>query len=52
MAWHALHKKLKPYLVRIETQSGSGAGFLFAYNATQTIAAIATAAQFVDDAHD
>lgn len=52
MAWHTLHKKIKPYLVRIETQGGSGTGFLFAYNATQTIAAIATAAHVVDDAHD
>lgn len=52
MAWHKLHKSIKPYLVRIETQDGSGTGFLFAYNAGKTIAAIATAAHVVDDAHD
>lgn len=52
MAWHQLHKSIKPYLVRIETQGGAGTGFLFGYNASQTIAAIATAAHVVDDAHD
>lgn len=41
-----------PYIVRIETQSGLGTGFLFGYNATKTVAAIATAAHVVDDAHD
>ena len=43
MAWHNLFSTIEPYLIRIETPAGSGTGFLFGFNANQTIAAIATA---------
>lgn len=43
MAWHNLFSTIKPYLIRIETPAGSGTGFLFGFNADQTIAAVATA---------
>lgn len=52
MPWTKLHQKIKPYLIRIETQQGSGTGFLFAYNPTGALAAIATAAHVIDEAHD
>ncbi|MCA9233421.1 MAG: trypsin-like peptidase domain-containing protein [Planctomycetales bacterium] len=52
MTWSKVQKKIKPYLIRIETQQGSGTGFLFAYNPTGSLAAIATAAHVIDHAHD
>lgn len=52
MSWNLLQQKIEPYLIRIETQQGSGTGFLFAYNPTGILAAIATAAHVIDYAHD
>lgn len=52
MSWHKLQASIRPYLIRIETQQGSGTGFLFAYNPAGGLAAIATAAHVVDGAHD
>ena len=52
MSWHGLQEKIQPYLIRIETQQGSGTGFLFAYNPTKNFAAIATAAHVIDTAHE
>ncbi|RQT10393.1 serine protease [Burkholderia contaminans] len=52
MSWHASNKKIRPYVVRIETPNNVGTGFLFAYNDTKTVAAIATASHVVDEAHD
>lgn len=52
MSWHQLQQKIEPYLIRIETQQGSGTGFLFAYNPTDTLTAIATAAHVIDEAHE
>jgi len=52
MAWQTVHEKIISYLVRIESQNGTGTGFLFAYNKNQVLAAIATAAHVVDNAHD
>jgi hypothetical protein len=52
MTWNVLQKKINPYLIRIETQQGSGTGFLFAYNPGGALAAIATAAHVIDEAHD
>lgn len=52
MSWYQLQKKIEAYLIRIETQQGSGTGFLFAYNPTNTLAAIATAAHVVSEAHE
>ena len=47
MKWHVLQQMVIPYVVRIETPSGSGTGFMFAYNANKKVAAIATAAHVV-----
>lgn len=52
MAWHNAYEKIKPYVVKIETPSGFGTGFLFAFNTTKTIVAIATALHVIDDAED
>ena len=52
MAWNNVQKQIVPYLLRIETQDGSGTGFLFAYNEDKSIAAFATAAHVVEQAHD
>lgn len=52
MSWNVVHDKVEPYLIRIETQDGSGTGFLFAYNPAGTLAAIATAAHVIDQAHE
>ncbi|MGB7420805.1 MAG: serine protease [Comamonas sp.] len=51
MSWSAIQKKIEPYLIRIETQQGSGTGFLFAFNPTGSLAAIGTAAHVIDYAH-
>lgn len=52
MTWHQVQSKIEPYLVRIETEQGSGSGFLFAYNPENTFAAIATAAHVIGNAHE
>ncbi len=52
MDWQNDHNTIKDYLVRIETQQGSGTGFLFGYNQRKTIAAIATASHVIEEAHD
>lgn len=52
MSWQSSHKKILPYVVRIQTQAGEGTGFLFGYNSSKTIAAIATAAHVIEEASD
>ena len=52
MSWHKQQDSLQPYLIRIETQGGSGTGFHFAYNPDESLAAIATAAHAENDAHE
>ncbi len=52
MAWSKIHDKLLPHIVRIETQQGSGTGFLVGYNPSKSLAAIATAAHVVDHSHE
>ncbi|HEY7160249.1 MAG TPA: hypothetical protein VH815_03275, partial [Acidobacteriota bacterium] len=52
MAWHSLCDFLTPFLARVETPDGYGTGFLFGYNRTGKVAAIATAAHVVKYAHD
>jgi hypothetical protein len=51
MSWNTLQKKIKGHLIRIETQQGSGTGFLFAYTPAGGLAAIATAAHVIDESH-
>jgi hypothetical protein len=49
MSWHKAYDCIKPYMVRIETETGFGTGFLFTYTANHSLAAIATACHVVDD---
>ena len=43
MNWYQIVTKITPYLVKIETQSGHGTGFLFMYNENKTWCGVATA---------
>lgn len=52
MSWDILYEKIEKYVFRIDTQQGYGTGFLFAYNHDKSVAAIATAAHVVQEAHD
>ncbi|MCK9604616.1 MAG: trypsin-like peptidase domain-containing protein [Candidatus Omnitrophica bacterium] len=49
MEWHEAYEKVFPYCVKIDSETGFGTGFLFAYNKNKKIAAIATAAHVVND---
>jgi Trypsin-like peptidase domain len=51
MRWHPIHELVSKHVVRIETQDGTGTGFLFGYNKDRSIAAVATAAHVVGQAH-
>lgn len=44
MNWDNIVKKVSPHIVRIETQSGHGSGFLFMYNDNKSWCGVATAA--------
>jgi hypothetical protein len=48
--WFHFTDQLAPSVVKIETPTGTGTGFLCAYNEAKTIAAIATAHHVVEDA--
>lgn len=48
MNWDQVVNKVSPYIVKIETPSGHGTGFLFLYNEDKTWCGIATAAHVVD----
>lgn len=52
MSWKAIYKKVLPYVFEIRTPHGSGTGFLFAYNDSKSIVAVATAAHVIAEAHD
>lgn len=47
MNWDNIVKKVSPHVVKIETQSGHGSGFLFMYNDDKSWCGIATAAHVV-----
>lgn len=49
MKWEASVEKIGPYVVKIDTPTGSGSGFLFAFNEEKTLCGIATALHVVDD---
>ena len=51
MHWHFFHKLVSSHVVRIESQNGTGTGFLFGYNKDRSVAAVATAAHVVVEAH-
>jgi hypothetical protein len=44
MNWDQIVQKVTPHIVKIETQSGHGSGFLFMYNENKSWCGIATAA--------
>ena len=52
MNWCQVVQSIGPYAVKIETQTGSGTGFLYAYNKIRTVCCIATARHVVKDADD
>ena len=52
MSWHKAYELIKPYMMRIETESGFGTGFLFTYSSNNSLAAIATACHVIEDADD
>jgi len=49
MKWHVVVDALKPYIVKIETPSGHGTGFLFFYNEDKSLCGIATAHHVISD---
>jgi len=49
MNWEACVEKVGPYVVKIDTPTGSGSGFLFAFNEGKILCGIATALHVVDD---
>ena len=52
MGWATNFRAIRPYIMSIETPSGSGTAFLFTYNSRKTLAGFATAAHVVDHAHE
>jgi hypothetical protein len=52
MKWHLVHELVSKHVFRVETQNGVGTGFLFGYNKNRSMAAIATAAHVVAQAHN
>jgi len=49
MNWEACVEKVGPYVVKIDTPTGTGSGFLFAFNEGKKLCGIATALHVVDD---
>ncbi|NTU50497.1 MAG: trypsin-like peptidase domain-containing protein [Desulfobulbaceae bacterium] len=52
MDWDQVVQKVNPYIVKIETPSGYGTGFLSLYNEDKSWCGIATAAHVVGDADE
>ena len=52
MNWDQIVTKITPYIVKIETQSGHGTGFLFMYNENKTWCGVATAMHVVTQADE
>ncbi len=50
--WDNIVHKVSPYIVKIETPTGSGTGFLCAYNEDKSLCGVATALHVVSDADD
>ena len=51
MEWHTIYNKVSPSVVKIETPSGHGTGFICHYSANQQLMAIATAHHVIAHAH-
>lgn len=52
MNWNAIVEKVAPYVVKIETPTGHGTGFLCLYNQDQSLFGIATAQHVIDYANE
>jgi len=52
MNWDHVVEKVAPYIVKIETPTGHGTGYLFLYNENQSLCGIATALHVVDYANE
>ena len=52
MNWDSVIQKVSPYLVKIEKPTGSGTGFLCAYNEARTLCGVATANHVVADTEE
>ena len=52
MNWDQIVDKITPHIVKIETQSGHGTGFLSLYNEDKTFCGVATALHVVNEADD
>lgn len=52
MEWHDAVSIVMPHIVKIETPSGSGTGFLSFYTHNRTVRAIATAHHVIKHADD
>ena len=52
MNWDQIVEKVSPHLVKIETPSGHGSGFLYLYNHDNSWCAIATAMHVIDQADE
>ncbi|MDE0183987.1 MAG: serine protease [Candidatus Poribacteria bacterium] len=52
MNWDRIVNKIKPHIVKIETQAGDGTGFLLLYNENRTFCGVATALHVVSHADD
>jgi hypothetical protein len=52
MSWDQIVKKVSPYIVKIETPSGSGTGFLVTYNDEKRWCVVATALHVVSQADE
>lgn len=52
MKWDNIIQKVSPYIVKIETPSGAGTGFLCAHNEERTFSCIATALHVVAEADE
>ena len=52
MEWSVIVERVTPYIVKVETPTGHGTGFLCFYNQSKTLAGIATARHVVDYADE
>jgi len=52
MNWDQIVNKITHHIVKIETQTGHGTGFLFLYNENKTWSGVATAMHVVNDADE
>ncbi|OGU66825.1 MAG: hypothetical protein A2W30_03715 [Ignavibacteria bacterium RBG_16_36_9] len=52
MQWNQIMSKISPYIVKIETPSGIGTGFLCVYNSDKSLCGVATAYHVVADSDE